>query len=56
MIFWVSRKVTSSGSIDQVVDKISSYNSLIKHVLVDPSGGSSLSFDEKFFLQSLPKN
>lgn len=38
----------SSGSIKQVVDKISNYNSLINYFLIYPSGNNGLEFDLNF--------
>lgn len=47
--FWVSKEVTSSGPIDQIVNRISNYNQLVDYVLLDPSAGKGLEFDLDLF-------
>jgi len=62
IIFQASKDVLNSGSTSLVIERISDYKSLIDYVLIDPSGGNSLDFNEKFscnfykeLLKKMPK-
>lgn len=48
IIFQASKDVLNSGSKSSIIERISDYNALIDYVLIDPSGGNSLDFNEEF--------